>query len=174
MTKGRTFEHRYEEITSSALRDFASAEMSTGSACDFGKVRVNKTRAPHHPKGLPDRQDGRLLLLLSRASIKIGLAGPNSDARFRSHHYSAGRAMSTLAGSISKHPEKVGLKSIQLSQRATGLRKIQTGSTFSFPRNSGRICFPVLRVSFTRGGSQLLKAALPRVRRVRSIKTLYN
>ncbi len=53
MTEGRTFEHRYEEITSSALRDFASAEMSTGSACDFGKVRVDITRAPHHPKGLP-------------------------------------------------------------------------------------------------------------------------
>jgi hypothetical protein len=112
MTERKGLEHRYEEMTSSALRDFANAETSAGNSCDLGKVQVDVARAPHRPRGLPVGRMAVYCFFFRGQALKIGMAGPNSDARFRSHHYSAGRAMSTLAGSISRHPEKVGLQSI--------------------------------------------------------------
>ncbi len=36
--------------------------------------------------------------------LKIGKAGPNSNARYTSQHYIAGSAMSTLAGSLASDP----------------------------------------------------------------------
>jgi hypothetical protein len=49
---------------------------------------------------------------LNGHALKIGIAGPKSDARFRSQHYGATRANSTLAGSLLKHPGKVGITPI--------------------------------------------------------------
>jgi hypothetical protein len=43
---------------------------------------------------------------LDGRALKIGIAGPNSDARFRSQHYNLNSARSTLAGSIFKYPTK--------------------------------------------------------------------
>jgi hypothetical protein len=36
--------------------------------------------------------------------LKVGKAGPNSNARFRYQHYKAGAALSTLAGAIQNNP----------------------------------------------------------------------
>ena len=41
--------------------------------------------------------------------MKIGKAGPNSNARYTSQHYSVGAANSTLAASILKHGREIGI-----------------------------------------------------------------
>lgn len=46
---------------------------------------------------------------LNGTALKVGMAGPNSNARFRSHHYGHSRAGSTLARSILKYPGKIGI-----------------------------------------------------------------
>lgn len=73
---------------------------------------------PHKPKGLPPGKMAVYAFFLNGQALKIGKAGPKSDARYRSHHYSPNRAGSTLAGSILKSPGKAG---------ATGVNELIIG-----------------------------------------------
>jgi len=44
--------------------------------------------------------------------LKIGKAGPNSGARYTSQHYNAASAASTLAGSLLKGGNEIGVTSL--------------------------------------------------------------
>jgi hypothetical protein len=67
--------------------------------------------APHHAHVLPLNQGAVYVFTVSESlgrrcpvgpnrALKIGIAGPNSGARFRGQHYSANAAGSTLARSL--------------------------------------------------------------------------
>src|SRR5258708_2643852 len=47
-------------------------------------------------------------------ALKVGKAGPNSDARFRSQHYNAASAPSTLAASILRNSTPVGSPAVEI------------------------------------------------------------
>lgn len=75
-------------------------------------LRGEVIRAPHRQKGLAAGFGAVYAFALSSASsapagagavLKVGKAGPNSDARFRSQHYTLS-AGSTLAKSLLGHP----------------------------------------------------------------------
>lgn len=55
---------------------------------------------PHAPKALPNGKMGIYAFLYNDAFLKIGKAGPKSNARFFSQHYRADGAPSTLAKSL--------------------------------------------------------------------------
>ena len=44
--------------------------------------------------------------------LKIGKAGPNSNARYTSQHYSPGAAQSTLAASLLKRGTEIGIREV--------------------------------------------------------------
>ena len=69
--------------------------------------------APHQAKDLPIGSGAVYVFSLSSHTaapagagrvIKVGKAGPTSNARFRYQHYAASSAMSTLAGAIKNNP----------------------------------------------------------------------
>jgi hypothetical protein len=55
---------------------------------------------PHQPKSLPLGMMGVYIFLYGSRFLKIGKAGPRSNARFLSQHYNPKSARSTLAASI--------------------------------------------------------------------------
>lgn len=69
------------------------------------QIEVLDRGCPHSPSGLPQRKMGIYLFKYGNKYLKIGKAGPNSDARFRSQHYKPNSAQSNLAKSILNDPD---------------------------------------------------------------------
>ena len=85
----------------SALEDFASVNTDL----NVTSIEVEVLPAPHEPGGLPTGKQAVYCFAVPARWLKIGVAGPKSNARYRSQHYKAGRSMSSLAWSILQHPE---------------------------------------------------------------------
>jgi len=75
------------------LAGSADHEMSAGD------VEVNYQLAPHRPPRLPPLKQAIYIFFYEQACLKVGKAGPNSNARFTSQHYGP-NAASTLPKSI--------------------------------------------------------------------------
>lgn len=76
---------------------------------------VDRRPAPHvPPKALPP---GTMAVYVFSFGprvlmLKVGKVGPNSAARYTAQHYNAGSAKSTLAASLIKHGERIGVASL--------------------------------------------------------------
>jgi len=77
-------------------------------------LRVEELRSPHRPTGLPPGSMAVYVFSYNGTTLKVGKAGPNSDARFRSQHYNPKSAASTLAASILKDSAPVGHPNVDL------------------------------------------------------------
>jgi len=88
-----------------------------GHEIDISKIEIIDRGIPHIPKSLKAGTMGVYTFLYNDKFLKIGKAGPNSNARFLSQHYT-GSAMSTLSGSILADPdmEKFGLTKDNVGQ----------------------------------------------------------
>lgn len=71
-------------------------------------LSVEELHAPHRPTGLPVGSMAVYVFSHKGKTLKVGKAGPNSDARFRSQHYNPKSARSTLAASILKDAAPIG------------------------------------------------------------------
>ena len=78
---------------------------------------------PHRATGLPKGYMAVYVFLYQGKALKVGKAGPNSDARYRSQHYNAGSAPSTLAASILKRPEAVQAPNIDVESVGEWIRQ---------------------------------------------------
>lgn len=87
------------------VEDFKIAVSALGLSC--AEVTVENQLAPHTPHKLPRDKCAVYVFSLSSAYgslcpagrgriLKVGKAGPNSNARFQYQHYNAGSAQSTL------------------------------------------------------------------------------
>lgn len=86
-------------IMNDAIGEFLKALQLVGTKLEENQIVVDDLGCPHVPKGLPR---GKMAIYTFRRGdryLKIGKAGPNSDARFRSQHYNPHRANSNLAKS---------------------------------------------------------------------------
>jgi hypothetical protein len=101
-----------------ALRDFA--KVSTLTECDITKIKIDLAPKPHKRSGLPKERMAVYCFFLSGKALKIGIAGPNSDARFRSQHYNPNSVGSNLAKSILTRPERMGIPLPSLSPDTVG------------------------------------------------------
>jgi hypothetical protein len=81
------------------------------------KIYHEAKKGPHEPNSLPPGMCAVYVFSLTKVYgdihpagahcvLKVGMVGPNSNARFQSHHYDPGRAKSTLAGKILFSPEQ--------------------------------------------------------------------
>lgn len=100
------------EMAGTTLNDFTRAVVTEGVECEVNKITVEIAARPHRPSALPIERMAVYCFFLNRQALKIGIAGPKSDARYRSQHYNPNSARSTLAGSILKHPKKIGIVTI--------------------------------------------------------------
>jgi hypothetical protein len=71
-----------------------------GKPIDKRKYIIIDRGLPHQPKSLPKQSMGIYTFWYEGKPLKIGKAGPKSNARFLSQHYNPGSAKNTLAKSI--------------------------------------------------------------------------
>lgn len=71
-----------------------------GKQINEEKYQIIDRGMPHQPKSLPKGMMGIYTFWYEGKPLKIGKAGPKSNARFLSHHYNPKAANSTLAKSI--------------------------------------------------------------------------
>lgn len=84
-----------------ALTDFCKVAQLAGVQIELAQLDVEFSDAPHRPSSsLPAEKMAIYGFWSSGQWLKIGMVGPNSQARYVSQHYNAGSAISTLAGSL--------------------------------------------------------------------------
>ncbi|WP_243175932.1 hypothetical protein [Clostridium sporogenes] len=71
-----------------------------GKPIDKRKYKIVDRGMPHKPKSLPKQKMSVYTFWYNGKFIKIGKAGPNSNARFESQHYNPQSSKSNLAASI--------------------------------------------------------------------------
>lgn len=71
-----------------------------GKPIEKESIEIINRGKPHKPESLPAGKMGVYLFLYDDVFLKIGKAGPKSNARFYSQHYNPKSAKSTLAASI--------------------------------------------------------------------------
>ena len=87
-----------------------------GKEINRSKYKIIDRGIPHEPKSLPKNTMGVYIFLYKGKFLKIGKAGPNSNARFLSQHYNQNSAKSTLAKSIlsDKRMENLGINELNV------------------------------------------------------------
>ena len=89
------------------VRDFGRVAALAGIELSATCLSIQELPAPHRPTGLPLRHMAVYVFSYNGRTLKVGKAGPNSDARFRSQHYNPSSSASNLAASILKNPGPV-------------------------------------------------------------------
>ena len=87
------FVNEFDEI----IRNVSSV---LGKPIDKAKYEIIDRGIPHQPRNLPTRMMGVYTFWYEGEFLKIGKAGPSSNARFLSQHYNPRSAQSTLAASV--------------------------------------------------------------------------
>ena len=91
------------------IEDFCRALRKCGECVNPSEIGHEYLAAPHTAGDLPSGRGAVYVFTLPVASttpagpnraLKVGKAGPNSNARFRYQHYKSGSAQSTLAAAI--------------------------------------------------------------------------
>jgi hypothetical protein len=96
--------------TSEVLNDLVKVLRIAGIAYKEGDIQIEDLGVPHTPpKTIPEGKMAVYSFFYNGRALKVGKAGPKSKARYTSQHYSAGSARSTLAASLEKKPEIIGL-----------------------------------------------------------------
>ena len=91
----------WREDILSALEDFSVISGLAKNRIVLGSRDVEFLSAPHRPRTLPTGKMAVYGFWLNGEWLKIGQAGPKSNARYTSQHYT-GSAQSTLSGSLRK------------------------------------------------------------------------
>lgn len=84
-----------------ALKDFVTVASLARASVSLQDLQVEYLEAPHKPpRGLPAGKMAVYGFWHGGEWLKIGMAGPNSNARYTSQHYNPNSARSTLAASL--------------------------------------------------------------------------
>ena len=94
-------------------QDFRRVANLAGIPLAANHLTVETLSAPHRPPNrLPPGKMAVYVFLHRGRALKIGKAGPNSNARYTSQHYSPGAARSTLAASLLKRGTEIGIRGV--------------------------------------------------------------
>ena len=94
------------------------AELS-GIGLSSGDVIAESFPAPHRPPTrLPAGRMAVYVFCHQERVLKVGKAGPNSEARYTSQHYSPNAARSNLAASLLRQGDEIGIQ--RLTQANVG------------------------------------------------------
>jgi hypothetical protein len=87
-----------------ALQDFMAVAKLAGDPVQPSDFKIEYLPSPHKTSGLPAGKMAIYAFWWDGVWLKVGQVGPNSDARYRSQHYT-GSALSTLCGSLLNDPQ---------------------------------------------------------------------
>ncbi|MGQ9570958.1 MAG: hypothetical protein ACUVUQ_08990 [Thermodesulfovibrionales bacterium] len=82
------------------IKDFLKAAQLADTKISESQISIQVLGCPHKPQGLPKGKMAIYAFKFNERFLKIGKAGPNSDARFRSQPYNPKSSQSNLAKSI--------------------------------------------------------------------------
>jgi hypothetical protein len=103
-----TIPQQYDEIRS----DFVRVAKLAGFSIPLSNIEVEYFPAPHNPpSSLPLERMAVYVFMFGHRCLKVGKAGRKSAARFCSQHYGT-KAPSTLAKSIMKRPDVIGVSNL--------------------------------------------------------------
>ena len=99
--------------TTQLAHDFRNVATLAGLPLSEDDLTVETLSAPHSaPTRLPAGKMAVYVFRYQGRALKIGKAGPNSNARYTGQHYSPGAAQSTLASSLLKRGTEIDIHEI--------------------------------------------------------------
>ncbi|QRM18388.1 hypothetical protein GBK02_02725 [Dechloromonas sp. TW-R-39-2] len=128
-----------DSLTNAWLTDFLAAATLAGLQLTHADFHIEKLCASHTPTRLLKGHAAVYVFLFGDRCLKVGRAGENSNARYRSQHYT-GSAKSTLAGSLLKH-EIPWLPTVQANQTREWICKNTSRINFLLKASHGP--FPI-------------------------------
>lgn len=124
--------------TAALVKDFMSAAALAGVHLSASDLTVDRTEAPHSPpKGLPAGKMAVYVFSFGTAVLKVGKAGPSSAARFTSQHYNPSSAPSTLAASILKEGQSLGISGLSPESVGSWIKANTDRTNFLLSVNCG-------------------------------------
>ena len=117
--------------------DFGQVAFLAGVELDLASLTIEELPAPHRPTGLPLRHMAVYVFSYEGKTLKVGKAGPNSDARFRSQHYNPSSSASNLAASILKDGAPVDNAPVDISTVGEWIRNNTDRTNFILDEDVG-------------------------------------
>lgn len=103
-------EEMLEELSLDDLKEqLLQIIKSTGTKIEESQIVILDRGLPHKSSTLPVGRMAVYSFIYQDRFLKIGKAGPNSNARFNSQHYDPKNSQSNLAKSLLNDPMLVGL-----------------------------------------------------------------
>ena len=110
--------------TAQLLTDFLKVSALAGKSLNDEDIVVQHTKSPHvPPTKLPPGKMAVYVFSHNQTVLKVGKAGPKSNARFCSQHYRAGSAPSTLAASLLKDAHSAAAHSLTIENAGIWIRQ---------------------------------------------------
>lgn len=106
------------------VEDFCRVASIAGVSLASDALVVDRRPAPHvPPNALPPGRMAVYVFSFGPRVLKVGKVGPNSAARYTAQHYNAGSTTSTLAASLIKHGERIGVAGLNETNVSGWIRK---------------------------------------------------
>lgn len=115
----------------------------TGLSADNLEYKISEV--PHLPYSKPKGQSAIYIFIYKNVCLKVGKAGPNSYARFNSHHYCNNKTKSSLFGSILKN--KLMLKNINGDRDSTEIANLNEDSLGKWIKENTSRCDILIKES---------------------------
>ncbi len=129
---------KWREQITDALSDFQIVSELVGNPMTLSSDNIDLCPAPHRPPSrLPEGMMAVYGFWWNGEWLKIGKAGPNSNARYTSQHYNPRSARSTLAASLAADERMVGIPEFDSSTPGDWIKSATSRVNILLPSKSG-------------------------------------
>lgn len=129
------------------VQDFLKVASLAGVQVGEIEISLSRTDTSHEPpKRLPAGKMAVYVFTFNGMVLKVGKAGPKSSARFTSHHYNPASAPSTLAASILKNPQVLGVTGLSDENVGSWLKNNTSRTNFILDAKCGIQALTLLEI----------------------------
>ena len=129
----------WEEEIKLALKDFLTVSQLAGDEISPNDIQVEILEAPHKPPShIPKGKMAIYAFWWNGVWLKVGKAGPKSNARYTSQHYNAGSARSTLAGSLINDPRMDSVNGFDPNEPGAWIKASTCRANILLPANRNK------------------------------------
>ena len=120
------------------IQDFLRVAALAGARLAASEIEAETLQAPHRPPSrLPAGKTAVYVFSYGDTVLKVGKAGPNSGARYTSQHYNAASAPSTLAASLLKDGEEIGVSGLTVESAGDWIKSNTLRTNFLIKTECG-------------------------------------
>ena len=112
------------ELAENLINDFRKVCDIAGVELNHGDVSYEVLAKPHRPPSkIPPECMAVYMFFYEGRALKVGKAGPKSQARYTSQHYNPNSAPSTLAASLLKDSGSIGISGLTAENVGTWIKQ---------------------------------------------------